>query len=60
MQVENLIEKGVQIVENNVKIEVGTNTCTAYGTIVALEEIGGYAPTEVLEEAPKPLEEEEK
>lgn len=57
---ENLIEKGVQIVENNVKIEVGTNTCTAYGTIVALEEIGGYAPTEVLEEAPKPLEEEEK
>lgn len=55
---EILIEKGVQIVENNVKIEVDANTCTAYGTITALEEIGSYSPTEVLEEAPEPLEDE--
>lgn len=55
---EILIEKGVQIVENNVKIEVDANTCTAYGTIMALEEIGSYSPTEVLEEAPEPLEDE--
>ena len=57
---ENLIEKGVQIVENNVKIEVGTNTCTAYGTITAVEEIGSYQPTEHLEAMPEEAEEEEK
>ncbi len=47
---ENLIQKGVQIVENNVKIKVGRNTCASYGTIVAVEDIGGFAPTEILEE----------
>ena len=47
---ENLIEKGVQIVENNVKIEVGNNTCRAAGTIAALEEIGTAVPTEILED----------
>lgn len=57
---ENLIEKGVQIVENNVKIEVGTNTCTAYGTISAVEEIGSYKPAELLEVIPEETQEEEK
>lgn len=57
---ENLIEKGVQIVENNVKIEVGTNTCTAYGTISAVEEIGSYKPAELLEAIPEETQEEEK
>ena len=57
---ENLIEKGVQIVENNVKIEVGTNTCTAYGTISAVEEIGSYKPADLLETIPEETQEEEK
>ena len=39
---ENLIQKGVQIVENNVKIEVGRNHCTASGNLVAVEEISAY------------------
>ena len=47
---ENLIEKGVQIIENNVKIEVGTNTCVAVGTLTAVEEIGSHRLTEILEE----------
>lgn len=37
---ENLTQKGVQIVENNVKIEVGKNTCRASGRIICLEDIG--------------------
>lgn len=55
---ENLIQKGVQIIENNVKIEVGTNTCMAAGTITAVEEIGSSAPAEILEAPPQPSEEE--
>ena len=47
---ENLIEKGVQIVENNVKIEVSGNLCRASGTIAALEEISESVPTEILED----------
>ena len=47
---ENLMEKGVQIVENNVKIEVGGSLCRASGTIAALEEIGEAVPTEILED----------
>jgi similar to stage IV sporulation protein len=42
---ENLMQKGVQIVENDVKIEVSSNTCTASGTIEAVEEISSYTPT---------------
>lgn len=49
---ENLIQKGVQIVENNVKIEVGSNTCRAYGSLSAIEEISTYVSTEILEELP--------
>ena len=56
---ENLIQKGVQIIENNVKIEVGTNTCIAVGTIIAVEEIGSSAPAEILE-SPSPPSQEEK
>lgn len=47
---ENFLQKGVQIVENNVKIEVGRNTCKTSGELIVLEEISSYAPTEVLEE----------
>lgn len=47
---EILMEKGVQIVENNVKIEVSGNLCQASGTIAALEEIGESVPTEILED----------
>ena len=47
---ENLMEKGVQIVENNVKIEVNGNLCRASGTIAALEEISESVPTEILED----------
>ena len=58
--VENLAQKGVQIIENNVKIEVGTNICRAVGTITALEEIGSYTPTEVLEPIPEASDTDEK
>jgi similar to stage IV sporulation protein len=58
--VENLAQKGVQIIENNVKIEVGTNICRAVGTITALEEIGSYTPTEVLEPLPEASDTDEK
>ncbi len=51
----NLMEKGVQIVENNVKIEVGSGVCRASGTIAALEEISQAVPTEILED---PVQEE--
>ena len=44
------MEKGVQIVENNVKIEVSGSLCRASGTIAALEEIGEAVPTEILED----------
>ncbi len=57
---QNLMQKGVQIIENNVKIEVGTNTCIAAGSITAVEEIGSYRPTEILETAPEVPEDEEK
>lgn len=56
---ENLIQKGVQIVENNVKIEVGRNLCTVFGNLVAVEEISSYTETEILQETPVPEETEE-
>ena len=55
---ENLIQKGVQIIENNVKIEVGTNTCMAVGTITAVEEIGSSTPAEILDLPSQPSQEE--
>ena len=33
-------EKGVQILENNVKIEAGLKTCTAEGIITFIEKAG--------------------
>lgn len=37
---KNLSEKGVEIVENNVKIEVGDDVCQGKGTITVIESIG--------------------
>lgn len=37
---QNLIEKGIQIIENNVKIEVGENNITISGEIICYEYIG--------------------
>lgn len=37
---KNLSEKGVEIVENNVKIEVGEDICQGTGTITVIEPIG--------------------
>ena len=37
---ENLIEKGVQIIEKDVRIEIVGNYCQAKGTIYTVEEIG--------------------
>ena len=51
---EKLMEKGVQIAGNNVKIEVGSGVCRASGTIAALEEISQAVPTEILEEQGQP------
>ena len=46
---EILIQKGVQIVENNVKIEVGSNTCRMYGNLIAIEEISSFSAAEIKE-----------
>lgn len=37
-------EKGIQIIENNVKIDVGNGVCSAKGNIVAIEPIGVGSP----------------
>lgn len=37
---KNLMQKGVQIIENDVKIRTAENYCEAKGTIYAVEEIG--------------------
>ena len=37
---ENLSKKGIQIIENNVKIEIGTDSVRAVGEIKVLEKIG--------------------
>ena len=38
-------ENTIQIIENNVKIEVGVNGCTIYGDIIVLEDIGCMGDT---------------
>ncbi len=38
--IDELTKKGVEILENNVKIEIGDKSCTAQGTIVTKELIG--------------------
>ncbi|RDU23078.1 sporulation protein YqfD [Anaerosacchariphilus polymeriproducens] len=55
---KNLIEKGVQIVENNVIIEVNKKSCIGNGEIIVIEPIGTYQETEILE-VPKNTESEE-
>lgn len=41
---ENLMEKGVQIVEKNVRIDMIGGECIASGTLSLIQEIGGEAP----------------
>jgi similar to stage IV sporulation protein len=45
---EKLIEKGVQIVENNVKIHIGKNSCKIDGNIIIIEKTGMRKDTEIL------------
>ena len=43
---EKLIEKGVQISENKVKIEINHQDCVSRGTLTVIERTGREAPTE--------------
>ena len=43
---EKLIQKGVQISENNVKIEINYQDCVSRGTLNVIEKTGREAPTE--------------
>ena len=43
---EKLIEKGVQISENNVKIEINHQDCVSRGTLTVIERTGREVPTE--------------
>lgn len=43
---EKLIEKGVQISENNVKIEINHQDCVSRGTLCVIEKTGREASTE--------------
>lgn len=54
---KNLMEKGVQIYKNNVKIETDETTCSSYGTILVDETIGQEVPVE--QTAPQEPEQEE-
>ena len=47
---ENLMEKGVQISSNNVKIEVDHETCVSRGTLEIIEKTGRQVPVEILEQ----------
>lgn len=47
---EKLMEKGVQISSNNVKIEVDHKICKSRGTLEIIEKIGTEAPVERLEQ----------
>ena len=38
--IKNLNEKGIQIIENNVKIEISENKCFIYGDFLLLKQIG--------------------
>lgn len=48
---EKLEQKGVQIAEKNVTIEVRKNYCISKGTFTAVEEISETAPTEMIRSA---------
>jgi similar to stage IV sporulation protein len=45
---ENLIEKGVQIVENNVKIHIGKKSCITDGYLIIIEKTGMRVNTEIV------------
>ena len=45
---KSLEEKGVQISENHVKINIQKNVCTASGTLLAVEKAGKKVPTDIL------------
>ena len=47
---ENLMEKGVQISANNVKIEIDHETCVSRGTLEIIEKTGRQVPVEILEQ----------
>lgn len=44
---ENLIEKGVQISANNVKIEVDHKSCISRGTLLVIEKTGKDVPVQI-------------
>jgi similar to stage IV sporulation protein len=45
---QNLIEKGVQIIENNVKIHIGKKSCIADGYLTIIEKTGKRVNTEIV------------
>ena len=47
---EKLIEKGVQISENNVKIEIDHMTCISRGTLLVVEKTGIETPVQIQEQ----------
>ena len=47
---EKLIEKGVQISANNVKIEIDHKTCVSKGFLEIIEKIGEETPVEIPEQ----------
>ena len=47
---KKLMEKGVQISENNVKIDVNHTVCTSSGKLIVIEKTGMEAPVQQEEE----------
>lgn len=47
---ENLIEKGLQISANNVKIDIDYKSCTARGSLTVIEKAGKETSVEIQEE----------
>ena len=47
---ENLMEKGVQIYKNNVKIEMDYELCKSSGSLTVIEKTGEQTPAEYLEQ----------
>lgn len=47
---EKLIQKGVQISANNVKIETNHNSCVSRGSLEVIEKTGKEIPVEILEQ----------
>lgn len=50
---ENLIEKGVQISANNVKIEIDHKSCVSRGTLLVIEKTGKDVPVQI-QPSPQP------